>query len=139
LSAQVLRERAISHTDPAGTAGTDRVTNVVYKIVDELEWRRAQTAGSYQGSADDRRDGFIHLSFADQVEATAARHFRNRQGLLIVAFQQDALGDALRLETSRGGALFPHLYSALPVEKALWARAMPPGPDGVPRAAGDLA
>lgn len=115
------------------------VTKIVYKIVDEEEWREAQRSGCYRGSADDHRDGFIHLSFAEQVESTAARHFRHRSGLLLIAFAAGSLGEALRLETSRGGALFPHLYSALPPSAALWERPMALDGNGIPRAAGDLA
>jgi uncharacterized protein (DUF952 family) len=32
-----------------------------------------------------------------------------------VAVDAGALGDALKWEPSRGGALFPHLYGALPL------------------------
>lgn len=114
------------------------MADLVYKIVDEQEWRQAQRGGSYQGSEDDRRDGFIHLSFAEQVAGTAARHFKNRCGLLVVAFQVDSLGDALRFEPSRGGALFPHLYADLPTSAAIWERPMTLDTDGVPQATGDL-
>jgi uncharacterized protein (DUF952 family) len=112
------------------------VADLVYKIVDAREWRQAQLRGSYHGSGDDRRDGFIHLSFGDQVAGTAARHFRNRSDLLLVAFSSEALGDALRLEPSRDGALFPHLYADLPTSAALSEQPMTLDADGVPQAAG---
>ena len=108
--------------------------NTVYKIVDETEWREAERNCAYRGSPDDLRDGFIHLSFAGQIEVTAARHFRNRTGLLLVAFSAEALGPALKQEASRGGALFPHLYAELPTTAALWEKPMLLGDDGVPRA-----
>lgn len=113
-----------------------QVSNIVYKIVDESDWRAAQRSGFYRGSTDDQRDGYIHLSFAEQVEGTAARHFRNRSGLLLIAFVAEKLGDALRLEQSRGGALFPHLYADLATANALWEHHMIVGEDGVPRAPG---
>jgi uncharacterized protein (DUF952 family) len=112
------------------------VADLVYKIVDAREWRQAQLRGSYHGSGDDRRDGFIHLSFVGQVAGTAARHFRNRSDLLLVAFASEALGDALRFEPSRDGALFPHLYSELPTSAALSEQPMTLDADGVPQAAG---
>ena len=112
------------------------MSNIVYKIVDAADWRDAQCSGSYLGSADDLRDGFIHLSFAEQVEATAARHFANRSGLLLIAFLAEKLGDALRLEPSRGGALFPHLYAELATANALWEHPLIVGEDGVPRVTG---
>jgi uncharacterized protein (DUF952 family) len=113
------------------------VANIVYKIVHAADWREAQRHGVYLGSADDRRDGFIHLSFADQVEGTAARHFTGRSGLLLIAFSADALGNELRHEVSSGGALFPHLYTTLPTAAALWEKPLVVCDDGVPRAMGD--
>jgi uncharacterized protein (DUF952 family) len=113
-----------------------QVSVIVYKIVVETDWRTAQRSGFYRGSADDQRDGYIHLSFAEQVEGTAARHFNHQSGLLLIAFDAEKLGDALRLERSRGGALFPHLYAELATSNALWEHRMIVGEDGVPRASG---
>ena len=114
------------------------MTNIVYKIVGENDWREAQRRGAYLGSADDLRDGFIHLSLASQIEGTSSRHFRNRSGLLLVAFPAERLGDALKMEPSRDGALFPHLYGTLQPVDALWERPMRLDADGVPRVTGDL-
>jgi len=114
------------------------VSNIVYKIVEQTAWRDAQRFGAFRGSPDDLRDGFIHLSYADQVEGTAACHFRNRTDLLLVAFPVGALGPALKNEASRGGALFPHFYAELPTTAALWEKPMELGADGVPRATGDI-
>jgi len=87
----------------------------IYKICTALEWRAAERAGAYRGSAVDRRDGFIHFSAAGQAAETAARHFAGQHDLVLVAVDADALGDALKWEPSRGGALFPHLYGELNV------------------------
>jgi uncharacterized protein (DUF952 family) len=100
----------------------------VYKILDAAEWTAAVDRGAYEGSADDRRDGFIHLSAEDQVEETGRRHFAGRDGLVVVAFEAEALGPALRWEPSRGGALFPHLHGPLPASAALDVRPFTPKP-----------
>jgi len=89
------------------------MTAIVYKLVDRAAWNAAEAAGSFTGSAVDRRDGFIHFSSAAQVAETAARHFAGQADLLLVAVDARALGAALRWEPSRGGALFPHLYGSL--------------------------
>jgi uncharacterized protein (DUF952 family) len=44
---------------------------------------------------------------------TTIRHFAGEKGLFLIAVDADALGDALRFEPSRDGALFPHLYGEL--------------------------
>jgi uncharacterized protein (DUF952 family) len=90
----------------------------VYKILPRADWAEAQARGDYGGAAIDRADGFIHLSAADQVAETLRLHFAGQADLVIVGFEADALGDALRWEASRGGALFPHLYGPLPVALA---------------------
>ena len=56
---------------------------------------------------------------------TAAKHFANEDGLMIVAFDTEALGDTLRWEPSRGGALFPHLYGPLRLADVIVAQDLP--------------
>jgi uncharacterized protein (DUF952 family) len=94
----------------------------IFKVCAAVEWREAETKGFYEGSADDRRDGFIHFSTLTQLAGTLAKHFPGRDDLVLVAVQAEALGDALKWEPSRGGALFPHLYAALPMKAVLWVR-----------------
>ena len=96
----------------------------VYKICRRVDWSLAESAGSYRGSADDLRDGFIHLSAANQLEVTLDRHFAGQTGLVLIAFEDSAL-DGLKWEPSRGGALFPHVYGTLPAAQALWVKDLP--------------
>lgn len=102
----------------------------IYKICSAAEWQAAVTAGVFQGSAVDLRDGFIHFSTAAQVRETAARHFAGADNLVLVAFDDAALGPALRYEPSRGGDLFPHLYGSLDAATALCVKPLPLGDDG---------
>lgn len=85
----------------------------VYKVLRGDEWRAFEAAGSFAGSPDDVRDGFIHLSSAEQLAGTIAKHFAGETGLWRIELDAHALGDALRWEASRGGAAFPHLYRAM--------------------------
>ncbi len=93
---------------------------VVFKICPRPAWEAAMSRGFYEGSAVDRRDGFIHLSDHAQVEETAAKYFSGQRDLVLIALDSVRLGATLRYEPSRGGALFPHYYGALPVNVALW-------------------
>lgn len=106
------------------------MTRTVFKICGRDEWRLAENAGTYSGNADDARDGFIHLSAADQVAGTLARHYAGRDDLLIVSVDASALGDALKWEPSRGGALFPHLYGDLPLAAVTEVAAIAAPDDG---------
>ncbi|ALG70624.1 glutathione S-transferase [Azospirillum thiophilum] len=106
---------------------TDRI---IHHMCRRDEWDAARPAGSYPGSSQDARDGFIHFSTAGQVVESAARHRAGQDGLLLLTVDADRLGDALRWEPSRGGQLFPHLYGPLPVGAVLRADPLPLGPDG---------
>ena len=94
-------------------AGYVRSMTPIYKICTAAEWREAERAGVYRGSAADQKDGFIHFSTAEQAAETAAKWFAGQRDLVLVAVNADALGDKLKWEPSRGGALFPHLYGEL--------------------------
>jgi uncharacterized protein (DUF952 family) len=100
------------------------MTDLIYKILSTDEWNTAQTAGLYRGSADDVRDGFIHFSTAQQTPGTYVKYFSGKPDLMLAAIDAAALGTALKWEPSRGGALFPHLYGALPLTAVRWSRAL---------------
>lgn len=89
---------------------------IVYKIISAADWRAAESAGVFRGAAIDLTDGYIHFSTAEQAQETAARHFAGQADLLLIAIDADKLGDALKWEVSRGGALFPHLYAPLSLD-----------------------
>ena len=76
----------------------------IYKILPLSLWDEAKRTGIFHGSEVDLRDGYIHFSTAEQVEA---------------------LGESLKWEPSRGGALFPHLYAPLDVSLVLRAHPLP--------------
>ena len=97
----------------------------IYKICTATEWRAAERAGIYQGSAVDQRDGFIHFSTAGQAPETAARHFAGQRDLVLVTVDSAFLGSRLKWEPSRGGALFPHLYGALTLDAVLRVDPLP--------------
>ncbi len=101
------------------------MSEIIYKIVPEDLWQAAKSVGFFEGSPVDRSDGFIHFSTGAQVRETAARHFAGQHGLILVAVAADRLGPALRFEPSRGGALFPHLYAAMPLSAVVWEKPMP--------------
>lgn len=102
----------------------------VYKILRAPDWAEARRAGAIEGSPLDRADGFIHLSSGAQTAETLALHFAGEEGLVLVAFDGDRLGAALKWELSRGGDLFPHYFGALSLADALWSAPLSLGADG---------
>jgi uncharacterized protein (DUF952 family) len=103
----------------------------IYKILGAAEWRVARAAGAFAGSEVDLADGFIHFSDAAQASETAAKWFSARSDLVLLAVEATDLGEALKWEPSRGGALFPHLYAPLALASVVWAKPLPLGPAGV--------
>ena len=93
-------------------------------------WTAFEATGEFSGAPVDHIDGFIHLSTGRQAAETAARHFEGQEGLMILAVETEALGDALRWEASRGGDLFPHYYGVLKREHVIWAKPLPLGNGG---------
>jgi len=90
--------------------------SIIYKICPEVLWHEAERDGVFRGTADDRRDGFIHFSTAAQLAETARKHYAGQAGLLLIAVDSDSLGPALAWEASRGrSSQFPHLYGELPL------------------------
>ena len=106
------------------------MTGIIYKIVPRPLWRKAETQGAFAGAPVDLADGYIHFSTAAQVAETAAKHFARQDDLLLVAVVAERLGEALKWEVSRGGALFPHLYAPLDPASVLWVKPLPLGAGG---------
>ena len=102
---------------------------LIYKILTADQWRGFEASGVFAGAPVDLADGYIHFSTAAQVVETAAKHFAGQSGLVLAAVEAEGL-DALQWEPSRGGALFPHLYAALPLTRIVWARPLPLDADG---------
>lgn len=98
---------------------------IIYKIVPMELWQEAREMGVFKGAAIDLSDGYIHFSTAAQAVQTARLHFAGATGLLLVAVETAALGEALKFEPSRGGDLFPHLYADLPLAAVLWEKPLP--------------
>ena len=112
----------------ATMAGVD----LIYHLCRRAEWDAAVRSGTYAGSSQDRADGFIHFSTADQLAASARKHRMGQSGLVLLAVDPHSLGDALRWEPSRRGALFPHLYGTLPVSAVRSVSDAPLDSEGVP-------
>ena len=60
-------------------------------------------------------DGFVHLSWGDQVAGTIQRHYAGEPSLTFLVLDEGSLpAGALRVEDTTGHGAFPHLYATLP-------------------------
>ena len=103
---------------------------LVFKVLRPAEWAAFEAEGRFEGSPDDRRDGFIHLSTAAQLAGTIDRHFAGEPEVVILAFEPSDLGDRLKWEPSRGGDLFPHHYGPLDAAAVRQRRTVRPAGSG---------
>ena len=95
---------------------------LIYKIFRAQEWATLRQDRSTTGAPIDVADGYIHFSTAAQAGETAAKYFADVDDLFLIAVEADTLGDELKWEPSRGGALFPHLYREMTLADVHWAQ-----------------
>ena len=95
------------------------MSDPLYKICSSEALQEARGRGRFEGSADDARDGFIHLSAGPQVAGTLAKYFAGQPDLVLLAVDPERLGERVRWEPSPGGELFPHLYGPLDLDHVI--------------------
>lgn len=92
---------------------------VAYKILTGEQLQTLLSDGVFTGAPIDLTDGYIHMSTAAQAQETLDKHFAGQTGLGIAAVDLTELGDSVKWEVSRGGALFPHIYADLPLSAVI--------------------
>lgn len=91
------------------------MSDTAYKVLTSAQWAELQRDGTFAGAPVDLAAGYIHMSTADQLDETLAKHFAGQPGLVIAQIDLGGFDEALKWEVSRGGAQFPHLYAPLPL------------------------
>ncbi len=93
-----------------------------FRLATPERWGEVMLAGVFKGDPHDIADGFIHLSAADQVEGTLLKHYDQHDRLVLAEIDLSALGETVKWEVSRGGALFPHVYGDIPASAVIAVR-----------------
>ena len=85
----------------------------IYHITSANEAREAERTGFYEPKTF-AREGFIHCSYAHQVNGVANRIFRGRPDLVLLEIDPAELDCRLVDENLEGGReLYPHVYGRL--------------------------
>jgi len=92
---------------------------IAYKVLTADQMTALEADGTFAGAPIDIADGYVHLSTADQLDETVAKHFAGQDDLHVAAVDLAVLDEAIRWEPSRGGALFPHIYAPLPLSAVI--------------------
>ena len=78
-----------------------------------------------------QNEGFVHLSTAQQLIATAQRWFVGQQTLGILVLERSALETSLVWEDTHGhGEIFPHLYAPIPEQAVSGVVRLERSPEG---------
>ena len=86
-----------------------------WKVLTSAQMEELLEQQLFLGAPVDLADGYIHLSTECQLPGTLDKHFAGQDGLFLAAVDLAMLGDTVKWEESRGGALFPHIYGPLPL------------------------
>ena len=92
------------------------MTNDVYKILTEEEWRQGKASSKIITKLD-LKDGFVHLSTASQLNASLSLYFSNESRVVLAQINLSKIKNNLKYEdasnaNNRSGK-FPHFYGIL--------------------------
>ena len=90
----------------------------IFKIIDKEEWQKAKQTGTYDGSDNDKKDVYIHLSEEDQVPETLKSHYPKKENLILLRVNAFKL-EHLLWEQASSGDMYPHLYSPLDIKNVV--------------------
>lgn len=97
-------------------------------------WAGAFTTGEYRESTLGRtleEQGFIHMSYAHQVQGVADAFYRGRDDVMLLAIDPARVGVEIREDVDpASGESYPHLYGPLPVTAVVAAHPVELLPDG---------
>ncbi len=106
----------------------------VFHLALREDWDDALAGGAYLQSTLGRSledEGFIHCSFADQVQGIADLVYRGRDDVVLLAIDLSRVRVEVRVENVEGAQQsFPHLYGPLPVDAVTQSIDVPLSPDG---------
>ncbi len=84
----------------------------IYHIVLPEVWGKFKDEKSFEAESL-KTEGFIHCSFAAQVEAVLQRYYKGAERVLILEIEPEKLTAKLVKESSTGGEIYPHIYGKI--------------------------
>jgi uncharacterized protein (DUF952 family) len=102
------------------TASEQPAPAEIWHLALPADWQAATTLGEYRVSTRGltlEQQGFIHCSFADQVDGVAQRFYGDLSELVLLRIDTSRLGAPVVVEPPAEGIdeLFPHVYGPIPV------------------------
>jgi uncharacterized protein (DUF952 family) len=94
----------------------------IYKILTIEEWDEFQKIGTFIGNPLDQWDGYIHMSYYDQVHKTIQKFFAGRESEILLVHVNTALLHENELRPERNkpeGERYPHIYGSIPINAVI--------------------
>lgn len=103
---------------------------LLFHIMTPEGWAAFQASGTSEQSTRDLtlgQEGFIHCSYAEQLDATVARFYSDLAEVVVVTLDPDLLESEVREDPTPDGTLFPHVYGPLTIDAVVDVTHRPPG------------
>jgi uncharacterized protein (DUF952 family) len=84
----------------------------IYHIVLPDSWA-AQKEKEFYEHESLRTEGFIHCSYAGQLDAVLGRYYSGAERVMILHIDPELLTSKLVAEASTGGEIYPHIYGKI--------------------------
>jgi uncharacterized protein (DUF952 family) len=85
---------------------------LIYHIVLPDAWTQVEDKEFYRAESLET-EGFIHCSFAEQLEKVLQRYYAGKEKVLILMIETEKLKSKLVAEPSTGGEIYPHIYGEI--------------------------
>lgn len=85
---------------------------LIYHIVLPEDWENFKDKDFYEAESL-QTEGFIHCSFAAQLETVLQRYYKDTEKVLILTIETEKLESKLVAETSTNNENYPHIYGRI--------------------------
>ncbi len=85
---------------------------LIYHIVLPKVWEKFKHEKFY-GAESLQTEGFIHCSFAEQLETVLQRYYKDAEKVLILSIDTEKLTSELLNEASTNDEIYPHIYGKI--------------------------
>ena len=84
----------------------------IYHIVLPEVWENFKNKDFYEAESL-HTEGFIHCSFAEQIDPVLGRYYQTAEKVLILHLETDKLTSKLVNEPSTNNEIYPHIYGQI--------------------------
>ena len=99
---------------------------MIYHIVLPETWERVKDKTFYEAESL-AGEGFIHCSYADQVDGVLERYYSDASEVVILSLDANRLTSPLVSEPSTNNEPYPHVYGPINLDAVVSAETRPLG------------